>query len=63
MDKYSVINGILIGVMSATMFMIVCGDSSIREDAYKQMHKGVVKCIDTPDKSVYCYQTDSNKGE
>jgi hypothetical protein len=60
-DKDSFVAGIGTGLVIMTMIVIVVAEILTLQTAqysYKQMHKGEIACIDTPDNAVYCYKTD-----
>ena len=52
-------DGVMAGVgIAIVVFIAVVGAFGLhpKQTAYEEMHKGFVKCIDTPDKQVYCYE-------
>lgn len=58
--------GVGLGAMitvAVIMFILTASDFQMQQYSYEQMHKGKVKCVDTPDNKVYCYQVDNTKGE
>lgn len=57
--------GMFFGLISpCVVFLILSGilDLQPAQVSYQEVHRGEVKCIDTPDSKVYCYET-SLKGD
>jgi len=54
----------IFGCIVTFIFIVLCANLFGRtpQDYYREVHTGVVKCIDRPDRKVYCYRTDK-KGE
>jgi hypothetical protein len=45
------------------LWMVETGDplSDTSKRAYERVHKGEIKCVDTPDGTVYCYKAKEEK--
>lgn len=57
-------NGLIIGAGIAIVVFIAVVEAfglHPKQAAYEEMHNGFVKCIDTPDKQVYCYEVKQQK--
>lgn len=52
-------NGLILGAGIAIVVFIAVVEAfglHPKQAAYEEMHKGLVECVDTPDKQVYCYE-------